>query len=190
MTRLRPPHRPLAIATLSLALAATLSACSDDATTPVATSSATSAATASATRTTSTPTDTPTTSSPVSATATSTTSPPTAPEGTATPLGRDAAALAELLPLGFPIPPELEIVGDPTSTADNANVTFTVPSGPEVFAFYRSELPAAGFEFQPGTSDVYSTEVASGAIIARSEEFDLNLLVVDNDVELTLTRIP
>lgn len=178
-----PLRRAGITAALALACAGTLGGCSDDAPEPQPSGSATS----SASSTTSTPSETATTSSPVSATATSTTAPAT-PDGTATPSGRDAAALAELLPLGFPIPPELEIIGDPTSTADNANVTFTVPSGAEAFDFYKAELPGAGYEFLPGTSDVYSPEVASGAIIARSEEFDLNLLVVENDVELTLTR--
>ena len=168
-----------------LALAATLTACSDDVPEPLET-------TAAPTTTTSTPTDTPTESSPVSATETATTSaaPTTSePAGTATALGDDAEALAQLLPLGFPIPPELTITGDPTSTSQNANVSFTVPSGEEAFDFYKAELPGAGYEFLPGTSDVYSTEVASGAIIARSDEFDLNLLVVEDDVELTLTRV-
>ncbi|KAB7743311.1 hypothetical protein GA707_14525 [Nostocoides sp. F2B08] len=73
-------------------------------------------------------------------------------------------------------------------TDDNANVMFTVPSGAEAFVFYRTELPAAGYEFLPGTSDQYSTEVASGAIIARGNGFDVNLLVVEDDVEVTLTR--
>lgn len=167
--------------TAALALAATLTACSGDDPEPLSTTTAPTTATATET------TSTPTTSSPVSATATAapTTS---APEGTEVPLGRDAAALAQLLPLGFPIPPELTIVGDPTSTDDNANVAFLVPSGAEVFEFYKTELPKAGYEFLPGTSDAYSQEVASGAIIARGEGFDVNLLVVEDDVELTLTR--
>lgn len=185
MRRPHPVRRAGLTVALALASAVTLAGCSDDAPEPVATTSAT----ATASPTTSTPSDPPTTSSPVSATETATMSPTeSAPEGTATPLGRDAEALAQLLPLGFPIPPELTITGDPTSTPDNANVAFTVPSGEAAFDFYKAELPAAGYEFLPGTSDVYSTEVASGAIIARGEEFDLNLLVVENDVELTLTR--
>jgi len=183
--RRRASLRRAAVAA-ALGLAVTLTACSGEEPEP-ATAVATTATT---TATTSTPTGSATATSPVSVTSTATVAPTTAPEGTATPLGSDAAALAQLLPLGFPIPPELTITGDPTSTDDNANVTFTVPSGAEAFAFYRSELPVAGFELLPGTSDVYSTEVASGAIIARGEGFDVNLLVVEDDVELTLTRTP
>lgn len=167
----------------ALALAATLTACSGEDPEPLPTTAAPTT-----TATTSTPTDSPTATSPVSATSTATVAPTTPPGGTETPLGRDADALAQLLPLGFPVPPELTITGDPTSTDDNANVTFTVPSGAEVFVFYRTELPGAGFEFLPGTSDSYSPEVASGAIIARGNGYDVNLLVVEDDVELTLTR--
>jgi hypothetical protein len=179
MTRLVPLRRAAVVA--ALAAAVTLTGCSGDDPEPTPTPEPTTA-------TTSTPTDSPTTTSPVSPTATATPAPTTAPGGTATPLGRDAEALAQLLPLGFPVPPELTIVGDPTSTDDNANVSFTVPSGAEVFDFYRSELPPAGFELLPGTSDIYSPEVASGAIIARGNGYDVNLLVVEDDVELTLTR--
>lgn len=181
----RPVLLRRAAVAAALALATTLTACSGEEPEPLTT---TSASTTSSATTTATATDSPTTSPPASATATATTSPPTPPAGTATPLGRDAEALAQLLPLDFPIPPELTIIGDPTSTPDNANVAFTVPSGAEAFDFYKAELPGAGYEFLPGTSDVYSTEVASGAIIAQGDEFDLNLLVVENDVELTLTR--
>jgi hypothetical protein len=181
MTRLVSLRHAAVVA--ALATAVTLTGCSGDDPEPTPTTPDPTTAT-----TTSTPTDSPTTTSPVSPTATATPAPTTAPGGTATPLGRDAAALAQLLPLGFPVPPELTIVGDPTSTDDNANVSFTVPSGAEVFEFYRSELPPAGFELRPGTSDIYSPEVASGAIIARGNGYDVNLLVVEDDVELTLTR--
>jgi hypothetical protein len=167
----------------AIVLAASLTACSGEDPEPLPTT----AAPTTATTTTSTPTDSPTTTSTASPTTATVAPTPTEPGGTETPLGSDAAALAQLLPLGFPIPPELTITGDPTSTDDNANVSFTVPSGPEVFEFYKRELPEAGYEFLPGTSDIYSPEVASGAIIARGNGFDVNLLVVEDDVELTLT---
>jgi hypothetical protein len=186
MTR-RPALVRRAAATAALVLAAGLAACSGEEVEPVPTTPATTSET-------STPSETespePTTAAPTP-TETGTAAPTTAtPGGTATELGRDAAALAQLLPLDFPIPPELTIIGDPTSTDDNANVAFTVPSGAEAFAFYQVELPAAGYELQPGTSNQYSTEVASGAIIARGNGFDVNLLVVEDDVEITLTRTP
>ncbi|MFN2318545.1 MAG: hypothetical protein ABR500_02535 [Dermatophilaceae bacterium] len=171
----------------ALGLAVTLTACSGDDPGEL-TTTASPTPTASPTETaTSTATDSPTATPPVSATATDPAE-TTAPGQTPPAPGSDAERLAELLPEGFPIPPELTITGDPTSTADNANVSFTVPSGAEVFDFYKAELPEAGYEFLPGTSDSYSTEVASGAIIARGNGYDLNLLVVEDDVVLTLTR--
>lgn len=182
MTR-SPLHRRAALPA-ALALAAVIvTGCSGADPEP------TPAPTATSSTTTASPTQTPTETASESPTADPTQSPTTpAPGGTQTPLGTDAAALAQLLPLGFPIPPELTILGDPTSTDDNANVTFTVPSGAEAFDFYMAELPEAGFEMLPGTSDIYSTEVASAAIIARSSDFNLNMLIVEDDVELTLTR--
>lgn len=180
----RPVLLRRAAVTCALVLVAGLTACSGDEAEPVPTTPAT---TASETGTPTAPATTePTTAAP---TETGTAAPTTAaPGGTATPLGRDAAALAQLLPLDFPVPPELTILGDPTVTDDNANVMFTVPSGAEAFTFYQVELPAAGYELLPGTSDQYSTEVASGAIIARGNGFDVNLLIVEDDVEITLTR--
>ncbi|MDO5503407.1 MAG: hypothetical protein Q4G67_09575 [Actinomycetia bacterium] len=93
-----------------------------------------------------------------------------------------------MLPLELPIPPELTITNDPTATADNANVHYAVPSGAEAFDVLRGGLEDAGFELLPGTSDVYSTDVRSGAILARGEGFDINILIVEDDVEMTVTR--
>jgi hypothetical protein len=183
----RPVLIRRAAMTSALVLVVGLAACSGDEAEPAPTTPPTTASeTATPTETESeSPTTAPTTAAP---TETATAQPTTTPGGTGTPLGRDAAALAQLLPLDFPVPAELTIVGDPTATDDNANVMFTVPSGAEAFAFYQAELPAAGYELQPGTSSQYSTEVASGAIIARGNGFDVNLLIVEDDVEITLTR--
>lgn len=101
--------------------------------------------------------------------------------------GAGAAALATIMPEGFPLPEDLTIQGDPTATADNWNASFTVPSPVDTFDFYLRELPEAGYELQPGTSDRYSPEVNSGAILARSETHDVNLLMVDDEVEITIT---
>ena len=185
----RPVLLRRAAAGCALVLVVGLTACSEDEVEPVPTTPATTASETATPTPTETATESPTTEPSAAPTETATAAPTTAaPGGTATPAGRDAAALAELLPLEFPVPPELTILGDPTVTDDNANVMFTVPSGADAFVFYRTELPAAGYEFLPGTSDRYSPEVASGAIIARGNGFDVNLLVVEDDVEITLTR--
>ena len=101
--------------------------------------------------------------------------------------GAGAAALAAIMPDGFPLPEELTIQGDPTATLDNWNVSFTVPDPQDTFDFFLRALPEAGYELQPGTSDRYSPEVSSGAILARSDIRDVNLLIVDDEVEITIT---
>jgi hypothetical protein len=188
----RPDLRRRLYAAVAVVGVLTLGACSTEAPDdpgPTATTSPTT------TPTTATTTPEPTTQSPTAPPTTPRRSPTTAPQptttapaATPTPDGGDAAALAELLPEGFPLPPELTIIGDPTVTADNVNVAFTVPSGAEAFDFFLAEVPAAGYELQPGTSGEYSPEVASGAILARGNGWDVNLLVVEDDVEITLTR--
>lgn len=101
--------------------------------------------------------------------------------------GAGAAALATIMPDGFPLPEDLTIKGDPTATAENWNASFTVPSPVDTFEFYLRELPEAGYQLQPGTSERYSPEVSSGAILAQSETHDVNLLMVDDEVEITIT---
>src|SRR5690606_19064208 len=76
--------------------------------------------------------------------------------------GGGAEDLAAFLPQGFPIPEELTITGDPTATAENWRVTFTVPDPAGTFDFFLEALPEAGFELRAGTSDAYNPDVASG----------------------------
>ncbi|NLJ54657.1 MAG: hypothetical protein GX344_11085 [Intrasporangiaceae bacterium] len=197
-----------AAALLAGALTVTLSACSGDPdepapTSPVVTSEpATTEPTGEATAD---PTDEetepstepsePATTTPATATATVTEDEPEAPAGGTTgpqpagppTEGAGADALAAIMPEGFPLPDDLTITGDPTATAENWNVGFTVPSPVEAFDFFLRELPAAGYELRPGTSEAYSPEVSSGAILAQSEAHDVNLLIVDDQVEITIT---
>lgn len=192
--------RPRALASAAAVLALTLAGCSGDADqaptatptqatesqsptqTPTESPEPTDEPTATATET-ETETQTATTEPTDAGTATATTTATAGPGGV-----QSADDLAALLPVEFPLPPEIEITGDPVLTPDNASVEFTVPSGQEAFDFFRESLPEAGFELQEGTSLEYSTEVSSGAILARGNGFDINLLVVDNDVELAITR--
>lgn len=146
------------------------------------------------------PAETPTqsaTTTPVTPTPTQTTPVPTATE-TSTPTETESPAaaptegagpeeLAAFLPEGFPIPEELAIVGEAMATTDTWRVTFTVSDPAATFDFYRSALPEAGYELRPGTSDAYSAEVLSGAILAQSEAHDVNLLVVNGEVDLAIS---
>lgn len=135
----------------------------------------------------STSTSTPTVSVATPApTETSTPTETTSPESVPTE-GAGPEELAEFLPQGFPVPAELAVVGTPTASADAWQVTFMVPDPAATFDFYRAALPEAGYELLPGTSDAYSSEVLSGAILAQSEVHDVNLLVVDDEVELAIT---
>ncbi|MBC7309794.1 MAG: hypothetical protein H5T81_07215, partial [Tetrasphaera sp.] len=45
----------------------------------------------------------------------------------------------------------------------------------------------AGYEILPGSSESYSTDVSSGAILAQNDERQVNLLIVDDEVEITIT---
>lgn len=101
--------------------------------------------------------------------------------------GGGAEDLRAFLPVGFPVPEMLTITGDPTATEDNFNVTFTVPDAVAAFEFFKTELPEAGYEILPGSSDSYSTDVSSGALLAQDDDFKVNLLIVDNEVEITIT---
>lgn len=182
---------PLAVA---LALTMTLSACSRDEPEPGPTSPTETATTEPTTPTPSrTPSETATTPAP--------TQPPTQSPSPATPpatqgpgatdtppAGGGADELAAFLPEGFPIPEELTITGDPSRTDAQSAVTFTVPDPAATFEFYATELPKAGYTLLPGSSDHYSTEVASGAILAQSDDYSLNLLIVDDEVQVGLTR--
>ena len=62
-----------------------------------------------------------------------------------------------------------------------------MPDAVEAFEFFKAELPAAGYDILPGSSDSYSTDVSSGALLAQDEDFQVNLLIVDDEVEITIT---
>lgn len=191
--RSRALATPLALA---LALTMTLSACSSDDPEPGPTAPATPTDLATTSTPTTSPVHSPTqtpTAAPTTATAPApttgspTSAAPTAAPGTPTPARTgDAAALAAFLPDGFPVPDEVTITGDPTRTPQQSSVKFTVPAPAETFDFYKSELPKAGYTLLPGTSDAYSPEVASGAILGESDDYRLNLLIVDDEVEIVL----
>lgn len=172
-------------AAVAILLSFTLAACSDDEV-PAAVETHTEAPSPTATVTTPAatpdPTETPTETAPPTETAEPTSAASVPAEGAG------PAEVAEFLPEGFPIPDELTVTGDPTATEDNWQVRFSVPDPSATFDFYRTALPEAGYELLPGTSETYSTEVFSGAILAQSDEHDLNLLIVDDEVEITITR--
>lgn len=199
-----------AAALLTGALAVTLSACSGDPDEPAPTSPVVTTEPASPTETatdepTEEPTETATTAAPATETAgadptdeatddtdgsdpTGTAGSTPGPQPTGPPTeGAGAPELATIMPDGFPLPEDLTITGDPTATAENWNVAFTVPDPEEAFEFFLRELPEAGYELQAGTSDHYSPEVSSGAILAQSDDYDVNLLIVDDQVEITIT---
>ena len=186
--RLSAPRRAGTLAAL-VTLVVTLAACSDDdAVADPTTTPASPTETTESVR--SEPTETATqTESPTASATTST------PRGTATDAptvvpqaGGGAEELRAFLPAGFPIPDTLTITGDPTATEQNYNVTFTVPDAVQAFEFFKTELPEAGYAILPGSSDSYSTDVSSGAILAQDDDFRVNLLIVDNEVEITITR--
>lgn len=171
-------------------LVASLAACSgDDAgADPGATTSATVTET---TAPDGVPSETPTQTTSPTQTGTAASTPADTASGSPTDVptvGGGAADLRGFLPVGFPIPDTLTITGDPAATEQNFNVTFTVPDAVEAFEFFKTELPEAGYQLLPGSSDSYSTDVSSGALLAQDEEFKVNLLIVDDEVEITITR--
>lgn len=177
--RVSPLRRAGTLAAIAAVLV-TLAACSDEGAGADPTStSATTAATSEPTDSESTATQSPTeTSGSGTSDATRTDVPVT---------GGGPEELRAFLPEGFPIPEELTITGDPTATARNVNVTFTVPDAVEAFDFFETQLPEAGYEILPGSSESYSTDVSSGAILAQNDERQVNLLIVDDEVEITIT---
>ena len=172
-------------------LALTVSACSGDPVEPTPTTPTTTVEETTEAPQTEEPTTEPTTPQPTQ-TEEATTAPTAEATETATTVppptaGAGGGELAAFLPAGFPIPDELTITGDPTATAENWQVTFTVPDPVETFDFYLEQLPAAGYDLQAGTSEAYSREVSSGAILASDGTRDVNLLIVDDEVEISIT---
>lgn len=166
-------------------LTLTLAACSgDEAPEPTPTTATQTDTPAAPTTTAPAPTTPPQTAT-ATASPTETTEPASPVEVPTEGAGPDEALF---LPDGFPVPEELTVTGDPTATADAWQVAFLVPDPTVAFDFYRTTLPEAGYELLPGTSETYSTEVFSGAILAQSDEHDVNLLLVDDEVEITITR--
>lgn len=92
------------------------------------------------------------------------------------------------LPDSIPLPAGSEQLGESQVDGDATTLTFRLADPAATFDQLYRQMPQLGWDLLAGTSTEYSTDIASGTILARTDGMSADMLFVDDTVEIVLTR--